>query len=75
MSYTDQQVADFITARSQRLFGYKKESDALMALYLAEEITKEEWQAKKQEIKDALPYPEGCSGAELEQHCKNIGIL
>lgn len=75
MSYTEQQIADFITARTQRKFHYAKSCDPLMALYMNEEITKEEWQQKKQEVKNSLPYPDGVTGSEIEQYCKDNGYI
>tara|TARA_R100001440_G_scaffold41716_1_gene61449 strand:+ start:82 stop:309 length:228 start_codon:yes stop_codon:yes gene_type:complete len=75
MSFTDQEVASYMTARSQRAYHYAKTCDPMMAQFVAGEITKEEWQQKKQEIKDSLPYPEGVVGSEIEQHCKEQGLL
>jgi dihydroorotase len=46
-----------------------------MALYMSDEITKEEWQQKKQEVKNSLPYPEGVTGSEIEQYCKDNGYI
>jgi dihydroorotase len=42
----------------QRQSAYEQESDPLMAKYLRDELSKEEWQSKVQEIKERFPYPE-----------------
>ena len=47
MAITQQQAADYITAKSQRIFAYKKEADPLMAEYMADEIEKSVWTNKK----------------------------
>ena len=73
MTITKQQAADYITARSQRRYAYKKEADPMMALFLNDEIEKSVWQNKKAEIKTQFSYPEGCDTAELEQFCKDNG--
>lgn len=75
MSYSEQQIADYITARAQRIYRYAKESDPMMAQVFAGEMEKSEWLSKKNEIKTCLLYPEGCSGREIEAYCKNNGIL
>jgi hypothetical protein len=41
-----------------RAVAYRETSDALFFKYQAGESTKEEWEAARQEIKDAHPYPE-----------------
>jgi|TARA_A100000171_G_C2025426_1_gene93147 predicted DsbA family dithiol-disulfide isomerase len=75
MSYTEQQAADYLTAKSQRAFRYAKEADPMMAKVLAEEIEKSVWLAKKNEIKQSLPYPEGVVGSEIEQYCTDNELL
>jgi predicted DsbA family dithiol-disulfide isomerase len=75
MSYTEQQIADYITARSQRVYRYAKEADPMMAQVLAEEIEKSVWLDKKNEIKQSLPYPESVVGSEIEQYCIENEIL
>tara|TARA_R100001015_G_C4560821_1_gene120712 strand:+ start:457 stop:684 length:228 start_codon:yes stop_codon:yes gene_type:complete len=69
MSITKQQAAQYITAKSQRIFAYKKEADPLMAEYMANEIEKSVWTDKKAEIKNRFPYPDACSTSDLEQYC------
>ena len=51
MSITKQNANDYITARSQRIYAHKNESDPLLAQYMAEEIEKSVWLEKKEEIK------------------------
>ena len=74
MAITKQNANDYITARSQRIYFHKKESDPLLAQYMAEEIEKSVWLDKKAEIKKRFPYPEGCSTADLEQYCKDNNL-
>ena len=75
MSITKQNANDYITARSQRIYAHKNESDPLLAQYMAEEIEKSVWLEKKEEIKKRFPYPDGCATSDLEQYCKenNLG--
>ena len=75
MTYTEQQVSDYITARSQRIYFYAKEADPMMAKVFAEEIEKNEWIVKKNEIKISFPYPTNCVGSELETYCKTNNLL
>tara|TARA_Y100000593_G_scaffold89486_1_gene173828 strand:- start:175 stop:402 length:228 start_codon:yes stop_codon:yes gene_type:complete len=74
MSITKQNAYDYITAKSQRIYAHKNESDPLLAQYMAEEIEKSVWLDKKAEIKKRFPYPEGCSTADLEQYCKDNNL-
>jgi hypothetical protein len=41
-----------------RAIAYRETADPLFFKYQAGESTKEEWEAARQEIKDAHPYPE-----------------
>jgi hypothetical protein len=45
-------------AQQNRADAYKKESDPLAFKMLRGEITKEEWEAKIEEIRNRFPYPE-----------------
>ena len=74
MVITRQNANDYITARSQRIHAHKKESDPLLAEYMAEEIEKSVWLNKKAEIKNRFPYPNGCTTADLEQYCKDNNL-
>ena len=51
MAITRQDANDYITARSQRIHAHKKESDPLLAQYMAEEIEKSVWLNKRQRSK------------------------
>ena len=44
-------------AEVNRSAAYRNESDPLFFKYQAGEVTKEEWLAKREEIKDRYPYP------------------
>ena len=74
MAITRQNANDYITAKSQRIYFHKKESDPLLAQYMAEEIEKSVWLDKKAEIKKRFPYPEGCATSDLEQYCKDNNL-
>jgi hypothetical protein len=47
-----------INQENQRSIAYATEADPLFFQWQAEEATKEEWLAKRQEIRDRYPYPE-----------------
>ena len=74
MSITKQNANDYITARSQRIYAHKNESDPLLAQYMAEEIEKSVWLEKKEEIKKRFPYPDGCATSDLEKYCKDNNL-
>ena len=74
MAITRQDANDYITARSQRIYAHKNESDPLLAQYMAEEIEKSVWLNKKEEIKKRFPYPEGGATSDLEQYCKDNNL-
>jgi len=46
-------------ARQSRAAAYASEADPLFFKYQAGEVTKEEWLAKREEIRQRFPYPEG----------------
>lgn len=48
----------YAQVEQERKAAYSQESDPLMAQYLRDEATKEEWLAKVAEIKERLPYPD-----------------
>ncbi len=50
-----------------RQYDYQHESDPLMVKYMLGDITKEEWQAARQAVKDKNPYPEGVDKEEALQ--------
>lgn len=45
-------------AKQQRSSAYTTEADPLFFKYQAGEVTKEEWLAKREEIRARFPYPE-----------------
>ena len=57
-SSTKESVEDIIDRQRQlRAMAYKNEADLLFFKWQREEITKEEWVDKIQEIKQLYPYP------------------
>ena len=46
-------------AQQERAAAYASETDPLAFKMLRGEITKEEWEAKVNEIRERFPYPEG----------------
>lgn len=44
-------------AQQKRAFAYSQEADPLAFKMLRGEITKEEWEAKIEEIRERFPYP------------------
>ena len=48
----------------QRRYHYAKTSDKYMVKFQLGQCTKEEWEAKRQEVKDMLPYPSGIDKQE-----------
>ena len=57
----------------QRKYHYAKIADKYMVQYNLGNITKEEWEAKRQEVKDMLPYPEGVDKEEALQMIRDEG--
>jgi len=51
--------AQRMEARQARAAAYTTEADPLFFKYQAGEVTKEEWLAKREEIRQRFPYPEG----------------
>ena len=64
MAVTIEQAQLLHSAMKMREYEYKEDSDPLMIKYNLGDITKEEWQAARQAIKDKHPYPEGVDKAE-----------
>tara|TARA_R100001440_G_scaffold74833_1_gene100746 strand:- start:367 stop:597 length:231 start_codon:yes stop_codon:yes gene_type:complete len=64
MAVTTEQAQLLHTAMKMREYEYKEDSDPLMIKYNLGDITKEEWQAARQAIKDKYPYPEGVDKTE-----------
>ena len=59
MAITLEQAQAVHSAYIQREYHYQKIADVYMVKYQLGKITKEEWEAKRQEVKDMLPYPTG----------------
>lgn len=53
-----------------RKYHYAKYSDKYMVHYQLGKITKEEWEAKRQVIKDKFPYPAGVDKTEALEYVK-----
>jgi hypothetical protein len=49
---------DYAAVEQARQAAYQQYSDPIMAQYLRDEATKEEWLAAVQKVKDDHPYPE-----------------
>ena len=64
MAVTIEQAQLLHSAMKMREYEYKEDSDPLMIKYNLGDITKEDWQAARQAIKDKHPYPEGVDKAE-----------
>ena len=64
MAVTIEQAQLLHSAMKMRKYEYKEDSDPLMIKYNLGDITKEEWQAARQAIKDKHPYPEGVDKTE-----------
>jgi hypothetical protein len=50
--------AQRMSARQARAAAYASEADPLFFKYQAGEVSKEEWIAKREEIRQRFPYPE-----------------
>lgn len=64
MSVTLEQAQAVHSAFVQRKYHYAKIADKYMVKYQLGQCTKEEWEAKRQEVKDMLPYPDGVDKEE-----------
>jgi hypothetical protein len=49
---------EYAAVEQARQSAYQQHSDPIMAQYLRDEATKEEWLAAVQKVKDEHPYPE-----------------
>tara|TARA_R100001163_G_C4930194_1_gene106470 strand:+ start:249 stop:476 length:228 start_codon:yes stop_codon:yes gene_type:complete len=57
----------------QRKYFYEQISDKYIIKFQLGKVTKEEWEAKRQEVKDMFPYPDGVNKEEALQIIKNEG--
>ena len=73
MAITLEQAQAVHSMYVQRKYHYEKIADKYMVQYNLGKITKEEWEAKRQEVKDMLPYPEGVNKEEALQMIRDEG--
>ena len=73
MSVTLEQAQAVQSMYVQRKYHYAKIADKYMIQYNLGNITKEEWEAKRQEVKDMLPYPEGVDKEAALQMIRDEG--
>ena len=64
MAVTTEEAQAVQSVYVNRKYFYGKQSDKYMIQYQLGRITKEEWEAKRQEVKDMLPYPSGIDKKE-----------
>jgi|TARA_R110000796_G_C14450296_1_gene423350 hypothetical protein len=64
MAVTTEEAQAVQSVYVNRKYLYGKQSDKYMIQYQLGRITKEEWEAKRQEVKDMLPYPSGIDKKE-----------
>ena len=64
MAVTTEEAQAVQSVYVNRKYFYGKQSDKYMIQYQLGRITKEEWEAKRQEVKDMLPYPSGIDKTE-----------
>ena len=71
MSVTLEEAQAVHSAFIQRKYHYEKISDKYMIKYQLGQCTREEWDAKRQEVKNMLPYPEGVDKEEALNKVKS----
>ena len=71
MAVTLEEAQAVHSAYVGRKYEYAKRSDKYMVQYNLGNITKEEWQAKRQEVKDIYPYPSGVDKQEALEYVRN----
>jgi hypothetical protein len=64
MAVTLEQAQAVHSVFVQRKYHYAKIADKYMVKFQLGQCTKEEWEAKRQEVKDMLPYPAGIDKEE-----------
>jgi len=75
MAATIEQAQAYQSALKHREYAYKKESDPLMMKFQLGKITKETWEAKRDEIQTRYPYPEGATEEECISKLQDLGVL
>jgi hypothetical protein len=73
MAITLEQAQAVQSVYINRKYFYKEQSDKYMIQFHLGNITREEWQVKRQEVKDMLPYPEGVDKEEALQMIRDEG--
>jgi hypothetical protein len=64
MAVTIEQAQLLHTAMKMREYEYREDSDPLMIKFQLGQITKADWEAARQAIKDKHPYPDGVDKTE-----------
>jgi hypothetical protein len=64
MAITIQEAQAVHSVYVQRKYHYEKIADNYMVKFQLGKCTKEEWEAKRQVVKDMLPYPSGIDKTE-----------
>jgi len=64
MAVTIQEAQAVQSVFVQRKYHYAKIADKYMVKFQLGQCTKAEWEAKRQEVKDMLPYPSGVDKEE-----------
>lgn len=70
MAITAKEAQAVHSAYVSRKYEYAKRSDKYMVQYQLGKITKEQWEAERQKVKDMLPYPEGVDKQEALEYVK-----
>ena len=70
MALTLKQAQALHSAYINRQYEYRKKSDPLMIKFQLGQITKEQWEAERQKVKDKYPYPEGVDKTEALNYVK-----
>ncbi len=71
MAVTVEQAQAVQSVYVQRKYHYEQKADKYMIKYQLGQRTKVEWEAKRQEVKDMLPYPSGIDKTEaLDKICE-----
>ena len=72
MAVTLEQAQAVHSVFVQRKYHYSKIADKYMVKFQLGQCTKEEWEAKRQEVKDMLPYPASIDKEEALNKIKTV---
>tara|TARA_Y100000004_G_scaffold19087_1_gene19635 strand:+ start:1354 stop:1581 length:228 start_codon:yes stop_codon:yes gene_type:complete len=75
MAATLEQAQAYLAALKHREYAYKTESDPMLMKFQLGKVTKEQWEAKRDEIKVRHPYPEDVSEEECISKLQDLGVL